>query len=266
MLVTLTSDFGWGNEGPGIMAATVLGICPTAAVVQLSHGVLPYSVIDGARQMECVTTIHPGVHVCVVDPGVGSDRLGVVLDVPSLGYLVGPNNGVLMAAARRAGGVREARSIENSAVIRRPLSSSFHGRDVFASVAGHLAAGWPFKQIGNMLTPAELIPAPYNDALLKDGQFSAIVLHINRFGNCILNLLESTVCRGGHSICYRIRIEGRDIGVVKAVPSFSFVEKDELLLYPDAYGRVGLARNQANAAETLQLHVMSGIDLALLEK
>jgi S-adenosylmethionine hydrolase len=265
MLVTLTSDFGWENEGPGVMAATVLGICPGAAVVHLTHGIMPYSILEGARQMECVTTISKGVHVCVVDPGVGSERLCVVLEVPAVGYLVGPDNGVLLPAAVRAGGIREARAIENRALIRYPTSTTFHGRDVFASVAGHLARGVPFEEVGRRLEVAALVPAPYVDATFERGHTRATIIHINRYGNCILNLAEEEVYgKPFEARVYRLLTHEGVTGDIHAVACFSSVPVGDALLYPDSYGRVALALNQGNVSHKFHLNLGDEIELTLL--
>jgi S-adenosylmethionine hydrolase len=265
MLVTLTSDFGWENEGPGVMAATVLGICPGASVVHLTHGVTPYSILEGARQMECVTTIPKGIHVCVVDPGVGSERLCVVLDVPGVGYLVGPDNGVLIPAAKRGGGIREVRAIENRSLIRHPTSTTFHGRDIFSSVAGHLARGVPFEEVGGRLDAETLVPAPYADATFAQGHTRATVIHINRYGNCILNISEEEVYGDSlKSRSYRLITNEGEPGDVQAVACFSSVPVGDALLYPDSYGRVALALNQGNASHKFHLNLGDEFELALM--
>ena len=260
-LVTLSSDFGTENEGPGIMEATVLSICAEARVVHLSHGIDPYDVIDGARQMECVCTIPPGVHVCVVDPSVGTVRRGIVLDAPSVGYLVGPDNGVLLAAARRAGGIRAARAITNRTLLLRSISTTFHGRDVFAAVAGHLAAGVPFDQVGPQVPPSQLAPAPYDDAQFAGAHLDATVIHVNRFGNCILNVLEAGLRSGGASQSYEMSTGGLPLGACRLADTFCAVPRGLALLYPDSYGRVGLALNQGSAAAAFGLRLGSRLAL-----
>lgn len=263
MLVTLSSDFGWDNEGPGVMAATILGICPEALVVHLSHGIAPFSIMEGARQMECVTTVPKGVHVCVVDPGVGSDRLGVVLNVTRLGYLVGPDNGVLIAAANRVGGVAAARRIDNSDLLKHPVSSTFHGRDIFASVAGHLARGVLFEEVGDVLDTTSLVAAPYSDARFVGGRLVGTVIHINRFGNCILNVNEEEIYSNRSSgQTFAILKASKQITIAAAVPCFSSVAANGSLLYPDSYGRVALAINHGDAAREFNLGL--GMDIEVV--
>jgi S-adenosylmethionine hydrolase len=261
MIVTLTSDFGVDNEGPGVMAATVLGTCPHASVVHLSHGVTPFSVMEGAREMECVITIPKGIHVCVVDPGVGSDRKGVVLSISSIGYLVGPDNGVLLPAAKRAGGNVEAREIANNGLLRTPLSSTFQGRDMFASIAGHLADGLPFSEIGPLLRLGDLKPAPYDDAHFENGRLRALVIHVNRFGNCMLNILEEELRTDSAMTRYQLVVGPTCVEGVPQASTFSNVEMGTPLLYPDSYGRIAIALNQGNLAEALGLKLGSEIDL-----
>lgn len=262
-LVTLSSDFGTENEGPGIMEATILGIAPNARVVHLSHGISPFNIIDGARQMETVLSIPPGIHVCVVDPGVGSDRGALVVALPRAGILVGPDNGVLMAAAAMGGGATEIRRIENRALCREPISSTFHGRDVFATVAGHLARGVPLAEVGAAIGPDQIVPAPYADAILDGASQTATVLHINRYGNCILNLRDEPAF--WHDCALRVR-PSADVPSVTAVAvsSFSAVANGEWLLYPDSYGRMALAINCGHAARVIGASVGTKLEISVI--
>jgi len=266
-LVTLTSDFGLEGEGPGIMEATIIGRCPDARVVHLCHTVTPFNVLEGARQMECVLTIPAGIHVCVVDPGVGSQRRGVALEVPPVGILVGPDNGVLMSLVRLAGGLSAAYSLDNPNFLRQPVSSTFHGRDVFASVAGHLAAGADLAAVGAPIPPSQLATVPYEEAVPSDLGVESVVLHINRFGNCILNIREEqmapALAQGRAIQLYR---QKQALGQALVAPSFSFVAIGSPLIYPDSYGRVGLALNQGNAALSFGLEVNSPLTLRWGEK
>lgn len=261
-LVTLTSDFGLEGEGPGIMEATIAGLCPGARVVHLCHAVAPFNVLEGARQMECVLTISAGIHVCVVDPGVGSQRRGIALDVPSVGVLIGPDNGVLMSLVRLAGGLAAAYSIDNPDFMRQPVSSTFHGRDVFASVAGHLAAGADLSGVGAPVPPSQLVAAPYEEAAVSGSLIESVVLHINRFGNCILNIREEQMTPAmalGRAIhLYR---NEQPLGQALVAPSFSYCAIGSPLIYPDSYGRVGLALNQGNAASRFGLEIGSPLTL-----
>jgi S-adenosylmethionine hydrolase len=262
MLVTLTSDFGLENEGPGVMAATVLSVCPSASVVHLSHGVTPFNIMEGARQMECAITIPMAIHVCVIDPGVGSDRKGVVLRLGTVGYLVGPDNGVLLPAAKRAGGEIEVREIRNDKFLRQPVSSTFQGRDMFASIAGHLACGISFHEVGPLLTLQDLQPAPYTDAEFLNGRLRAMVTHINRFGNCMLNILEEELRSDSEvEAGYELLISSSFVKKIVYASTFSSVELGAALLYPDSYGRIAIALNQGNAAEAFGLKIGSEIEL-----
>lgn len=231
------------------MEATILGICPSAKVIHLTHEVTPFSILEGARQMECVVSIPAAIHVCVVDPGVGGARRGIVIRAPRVGYLVGPDNGVLAAALELVGGAEEVRSIDNQSLLRQPVSSTFHGRDIFASVAGHLCTGIPFRDIGATLDLHSLVPAPYGDAVLDAGGISAVVIHVNRYGNCILNVLEGELFnRAQRCTRFVVSTEVDELGVATLVRSFCEVAAGDLLLYPDSYGRVGMALNLGDLA------------------
>jgi S-adenosylmethionine hydrolase len=263
-LVTLTSDFGVESEGQGVMEATIAGLCPDARIVHLCHTVTPWSVIDGARQMECVLSVPPGHHVCVVDPGVGSERKGIAIEVPPVGVLIGPDNGVLMGVVRMAGGMASAYSIDNPAFMRQPVSSTFHGRDVFAFLAGHLAAGAALADVGAPLAAADLAPAPYEEAEAEGNRIDAIVLHVNRFGNCILNVrAELLAAPPERSLEAELVRDRRVMGRAAVAPAFACVHRGSALLYPDSYGRIGLALNQGDAARHFGLGVGAPISLLL---
>jgi len=262
-LVTITTDFGLESEGAGIMEATILAICPSARVVQLCHTVASFSTIEGARQLECAVSLGvPAIHIGVIDPGVGTDRRAVVLCFADGVFLIGPDNGVLIPAARKIGDIQMVRQIVNPRVLRVPVSGTFHGRDVFASVAGHLAAGVSPDNVGPELPPSELVEAPYTDANWQNGSLTATVIRVNHFGNCILNANETDVFTHPASFT-AVNLRGRNtlFGSAAVVKTFGVVPVGSLLVYPDSYGRVGIATNQGRFAEHFGLGVGETITL-----
>jgi S-adenosyl-L-methionine hydrolase (adenosine-forming) len=256
-LVTITTDFGLESEGPGIMEATILAICPQARVVQLCNSVSSFSTSEGARQLECAVALSiPAIHITVVDPGVGTDRRALVLELPGDVLLVGPDNGVLIPAALKGGGILNARQISNPRMLRHPVSSTFHGRDVFASVAAHLAAGEPLDDVGPRLTAGELIDAPYQNAKWIGTSLTATVIRVNSYGNCILNVSDDEVHgNGARPPFVRLKRGAAVLDHATVASAFGSVAVGSVVLYPDAYGRVGIAVNQGNVAKKLRLAV-----------
>ena len=139
--ITITSDFGVQSQGVGIMEAVARGIAPEAHVIHLMHGLPDFDITPAARTLETLFSVPVGFHVCVVDPGVGTRRRALIVEVKRGDFLVGPDNGVLMPAARILGGATSAFVIENPKYMRQPVSPVFHGRDVFVPAAAYLAVG-----------------------------------------------------------------------------------------------------------------------------
>ena len=160
-VVSLLTDFGVRDVSASICRAVVLGICPDAEVIDLTHEVRKYSIRDGALALWCALPYLPvGYHVAVVDPGVGTARRPVAILTGRGDVLIGPDNGLLVPAAERIGGLAEVRELENRAYRLPVVTSTFHGRDIFAPAAAHLAAGAAFETLGSPVDPGSLVVSP----------------------------------------------------------------------------------------------------------
>jgi S-adenosyl-L-methionine hydrolase (adenosine-forming) len=249
--VTLLSDFGVLDEFAGVMEAVIAGIAPDARVIHLTHGVTPQGVMQGALALaQAVPYTPPGVHVAVVDPGVGSERRAVVIVTGDGRLLVGPDNGVLVPAAEGCGGIEAAYEIADENLFLHPVSSTFHGRDVFAPVAARLAAGLDPSAVGPAVDPAGLrridVPAPH----LEPGTILAQALDVDRFGNVALNVRGADL--DGHGLPAGARVEiaagdGRYFAV--RATTFADVRPGEMVLYDDSSGWASLAVNRGSLAE-----------------
>ena len=190
-VVTLLSDFGHSDAYVGIMKGVVLGIAPAARLVDLTHSVPAQAIEVGAHLLRnAVAYFPPGtVHLAVVDPGVGSARAPIAV-ITARAALVGPDNGLLHASAT-ALGVREIRRLDEPRFFRHPVGSTFHGRDVFAPVAAHLAAGQSPGDLGPPLEAMQALPLP--EARRAGDRVEGRVIHVDGFGNLITNVPEEMV-------------------------------------------------------------------------
>ncbi|MFZ1990661.1 MAG: SAM-dependent chlorinase/fluorinase [Alphaproteobacteria bacterium] len=266
--VSISSDFGIQSEGVGIMKGVVLGICPEANVVDLTHGIQSFSIVDGAREMETVASLPVGIHVCVVDPGVGTDRHALILQVCRGDYLIGPDNGVLLPAAHALGGVESAKTIRNTTYIETTKSRTFGGRDIFSRAAAWLAAGVPVSELGSRIEVGDIWPAPYAEATLVNDQIFAQVIHVNKYGSAILNIKEAWLDEMGVAEGRQMTFQAANHGAV-TVPrlrSFASAQIGEVVMVPDDYGRVELAINQGSLLEKFGTSLGSVLALKVIEK
>jgi S-adenosyl-L-methionine hydrolase (adenosine-forming) len=184
-ILTLTTDFGLDDHYVGTMKGVILGICPEARIVDISHGVQPFDIAEGAYLIAQTWRYFPQgtVHVVVVDPGVGTERRPILVEVGGQ-YFVGPDNGVLsMVYLREPGTVRE---ISNETLYRHPVSRTFHGRDIFAPVAAHVAAGVSAAGVGEEIEDY-LKPDFARPQRTGAQTWSGRILKIDRFGNIVTN-------------------------------------------------------------------------------
>jgi S-adenosylmethionine hydrolase len=191
-IVTLLTDFGMQDPFVGIMKGIILGLCPEAGVVDLCHEVRPFDIRGASFLLQSAVGCFPegAIHLAVVDPGVGAERRPILAEIDGR-LFVAPDNGILgypMASGRRC----VVRQLSATEFWRHPVSASFHGRDIFAPVAGHLAAGVSLERFGPIVhDPVRLeIPCPTMDA---SGAVRGQVVWIDRFGNCITNIARSDV-------------------------------------------------------------------------
>lgn len=257
-LITFLSDYGQLDEFVGVCHGVIVRRCPSARVIDLTHGIPRHDVRAGAAVLRaCIPYMPPGVHLAVVDPGVGASgadaRRAVALRTATEErLLVGPDNGLLMPAAQLLGGAIEAVDIGRSPERLTPVSRTFHGRDIFAPVAGALAAGERLADVGEALTPAELHGLDLHEAHLEDGVLRAHVVRADVFGNLILDARADQLAELGVSLGGPLTVSHRrGAHTVRYASTFADVPAGELLLYEDAQQMLALAVNLGSAAELL---------------
>ena len=256
--ISFLTDFG--DTAPATCRGVIWSILPEARINDLTHGSRAFGIRDGAFLLWSSVPYQPiGVHLAVVDPGVGTERRAIALEAARGDRLVGPDNGLLMPAAARLGGVVAAHALENRAMWRdADASDTFHGRDIFAPVAAHLAGGTPIADVGPALDPSTLVPLDFPEPVVRDGVLGTSVLFVDAFGNCRLAGQPSDLgrLRGGlePGDAFRVGIAAGKSLIVRWQTTFGAVAIGEPLLYEDAdYAGLAIGVNQGSAAEQLGL-------------
>ncbi len=256
-LVSLLTDFGDRDPWAAICRAVILSLAPGSRLLDISHSVGKYDVREGAYLLWCEIPYLPvGIHVAVVDPGVGTDRRPIAVETVRGDILIGPDNGLLVPAAERVGGIREARLLANPAQRLDSVSASFHGRDIFAPVAGHLAAGEPFEAVGPSLDPASLVPLAGPVAVVERGRISTAVVYVDTFGNVKLAAGRADVTAAfGEQAAGRLEVlaDDREPFSVPWRSTFGDVEAGQAVVYLDSFDRLCIAVNQGSAGDRFGL-------------
>jgi hypothetical protein len=253
-LITFLSDYGQSDEFVGVCHAVMVRRCPRARIVDLAHGVARHDVRAGAIALDAALRYcPPGVHLAVVDPGVGGPRRALALRVAQDDrLLVGPDNGLLAVAAARLGGAVEAVDIGDSPECLRPISATFHGRDVFAPVAAALADGAALETLGDPVVVATLEALELPRAHRRGTTLIAHVLTIDIYGNLSLDATAALAAAAGLVPGTELLAESRgDATPARLGRTFGDVPPGDLLAYDDARGTLALAVNGGSAAEVL---------------
>lgn len=251
-VVTFLSDFGSSDPFVGVCQGVIVRTCPEAEVIHLTHGIEPQSVGQGSRVLAASVPYLPvGVHMAVVDPGVGSERRAICLRSAEGRLFVGPDNGLLIAAAEASGGIELAVEITSSEYMLDSVSRTFHGRDVFAPVSGHLAAGLDPERLGHAVDPDTLVRARELATRVEGTLLTATVQQLDRFGNIQLSAALADL---GERFESGRRVEvtlGGDSYFATCARTFADVSRGDLVLYEDSEQRLSIAINRGNAGELM---------------
>lgn len=262
--VSFLSDYGSEDEFVGVCKAVIWGLAPEARILDVTHGIAAHDIRGGALALARSAQYLPGgVVLAVVDPGVGTDRRGVAVEV-SGSFLVGPDNGLLAPAVAMLGGAQRVVSLTNLSYQLPTPGATFAGRDVFAPAAGHLAAGVSIGNLGEEVDPSALVPGIMPLPQPRDGAMACEVLWVDRFGNLQLNLgpeeLEALGLRAGDPVEVRC---GHETHLARWVSTYGAGASGELLIVIDSYGLVSLALAGEPAAGSLGLRATSPVFLAV---
>jgi S-adenosylmethionine hydrolase len=249
-MITLTSDFGLKDPYVAEMKGVILSINPEATIVDVSHGVEKFSVRMGAFMLASAVPYFPKetVHLAVVDPGVGTARRSIVVQT-KLGFFVGPDNGVLMLAAQNQG-IEYVHELTNPKLMLPQVSSTFHGRDIFAPAAAYLDMGVVPSEFGPEITDS--VTPDFACVKRRNGSLIGEVLHVDSFGNVITNISQKEVAQAK---TFNVKLQNHSLNL-SITETYANAKSQQPLALIGSHGFLEIALNQANAAE--EFHVATG--------
>jgi hypothetical protein len=252
-IISLLSDFGKDSSYVAQMKAVILSITKNVNLIDISHNITPHAIDEGAFVLATsIPFFPPGtIHVGVVDPGVGTERRCIIVEAKDQ-ILVGPDNGLLIPAAKRLGDFK-VYEIENKKYMLPSISTTFHGRDIFAPVAAHIANGVSIKEIGREIDNFANITL-FEDFKILSDKLVGRIIYVDTFGNLITNIKGSELLRR-KDFGSKLKVNlGNKKYELKFVKSYGFVEKKEILLTIGGSGYVEISVNQGNASKELKIN------------
>ena len=244
-MITLTTDFGLKDPYAAEMKAVILGICPAAVIVDITHEISKFNVRMGAYVLASAAPYFPKgtIHVAVVDPGVGTRRRSILIQTKK-GFFVGPDNGLLALAAENQG-IKHIYEITNLKFMLSKVSSTFHGRDVFAPAAAHLASGVNPAEFGPEIR--EAAKPEFAKVTRRKSLLVGEVLHVDNFGNIITNINETKIARIRVKDAVNVELPDNKLNL-KFCGAYADAEPNEPLALIGSQGYLEIALNQGDAA------------------
>ena len=264
--VSFLSDYGTTDEFVGVVKSVIRSVAPHALVIDITHEVPPHDLRTGGLALvRSAQYLAPGVILAVVDPGVGTDRRGVAIEVAGgAGVFVGPDNGLLASAVAMTGGAERAVELTNPDYQLAAPGPTFAGRDIFAPAAAHLCNGVDLAELGPAVDPISLRPGilPLSEAT-ADG-VKAEVLWVDRFGNVQLNVDPDDIAFLGDRMHVRFGEASTSIRTGGRVATYGDLKQGQLGVIVDSYGLVSLAFDRMSAAAELKLRAGDAVSLEAL--
>ncbi len=259
--ITFLSDYGTGDEFVGVVHSVIRSIAPHVTVIDLTHDVPAYDVRAGSLLLgRSAQYLCPGVVLAVVDPGVGTQRRAVAVEVGGgESYLVGPDNGLLAPAVAMCGGATAAVELTAAAYQLAAPGPTFAGRDVFAPAAAHLCNGVPLGDLGPAVDPVSLLPGMMPLPREDGGALLAQVIWVDRFGNCQLNVDPDEVAHLGGRVQLRW---GDDVRTAERSATYEGIVPGQVGLVTDSYGMLSVCLGRRSAADELRMPVGTEVALA----
>jgi S-adenosylmethionine hydrolase len=264
--VSFLSDYGTTDEFVGVVKSVIRSVAPHAVVIDITHDVPPHDLrAGGLALVRSAQYLAPGVILAVVDPGVGTDRRGVAVEVAGgAGVFVGPDNGLLASAVAMTGGADRAVELTNPDYQLAAPGPTFAGRDVFAPAAAHLCNGVDLTELGPAVDPITLRPGilPLSETTAEG--VKAEVLWIDRFGNVQLNVDPDDIAFLGDRMQVRFGESDRSVRTGGRVSTYGDLKQGQLGVIVDSYGLVSLAFDRSSAAAELKLRPGDAVSLEVL--
>jgi S-adenosylmethionine hydrolase len=263
--ITFLSDYGLEDNFVGVCHGVIARIAPGARVIDLSHAVQPQDVRQGATVLaQSVPYTPAAVHLAVVDPAVGTRRGQVAIQAGEH-VLVGPDNGLLVWAAEALGGIASAHRLANPDYHLQQVSKTFHGRDIFAPVAAHVAAGVEVAALGPELDPAGLARLAPATSKVDDDHVHGEILLVDHFGNLALNVSREELESVGVTLGDRVEIRvGGQTFTAPFGETFASVPTGRLVLHEDSFRKLTISMNQGRAAARLKARAGDPVVVARL--
>ncbi|MBT0158991.1 SAM-dependent chlorinase/fluorinase [Candidatus Bathyarchaeota archaeon A05DMB-2] len=262
-IITLTTDFGLKDPYAAEMKAAILSICPSAMIIDVTHEIEKFNIRMGAYVLASAALYFPKgtIHVAVVDPGVGTRRRSILIKTRH-GFFVGPDNGLLILAAEKTGvdGVYE---LTNPRFMLPKVSSTFHGRDVFAPAAAHLANGAKPEAFGPEIRDIE--KPSFAKVIERKGSFTGEVLHVDGFGNVITNISAEVLARMGVRDWLRVELASGRLRL-RFCKAYGEAKPQEPLALIGSHGYLELSVNQGSASERFGLKSGDKVAVGVTEK
>lgn len=249
--LTFLSDYGLTDEFVGVCHGVIRRIAPEVGIIDITHGIRAQDVREGAMVLaQSVRYMPKAVHLAIVDPGVGSGRLPIIIETGDGSCLVGPDNGLLVKAVEKLGGAKGSWKIENPDFMLPDPSRTFQGRDIFAPAAAHLTLGVAPTEFGEEVALETLVGLEIPGPRLHDDHFHAVILHVDRFGNLQLNVTAEEF--GNIGLAPGSLLELRLEGHRRLVPygeTYSSVPPGEVVVTEDSYHLLAIGINRGSAAD-----------------
>jgi S-adenosylmethionine hydrolase len=263
VFVTFLTDFGLEDDFVGTCHGVMKRIAPEVEIIDITHGIRPQSVLQGALVLaNTVPYLPEGVHLAVVDPGVGSQRRALALRSGDGRLFVGPDNGLLIPAAEKLEGIDAAFELTNRQYALEPVSATFHGRDIFSPAAAHLASGVAVEDLGPTIEIGSLTQLDVPQPDVNNRRIRACCLYVDRYGNMQLNLTRQHLERLGIEPGLQVELElATERYYAIAARTFADARGGEIILYEDAYENIAIAISGGSAAETFSAH--PGVDVRI---
>jgi S-adenosylmethionine hydrolase len=261
--ISFLSDYGAVDEFVGVVKSVIRTIAPSVGVIDITHEIAPHDVRAGALALvRAVQYLAPGVVLAVIDPGVGTERRGIAVEVGEQGegVFVGPDNGLLASAVSMCGGAQRAVSLTNTDYHLAGGGSTFDGRDVFAPVAAHLCNGVDLAELGDAVDPISLLPGVLPLSREDGDAIVGEVLWVDRFGNLQLNIDPDDVEAWGDRVA--VRWGPAEVRTARRARTYADLKAGEVGLVTDSYGLLSLAFDRLSAADQLRLRAGDAVTLA----